>query len=270
MQIFAAFPLPPHERILKDSIMSAVHPRSAESEKPKGQAQGRILPVYTVLSAALALVTIAMWLFYAGTDIEQGNVQRIFYLHMASFFSAFLAFSATVVGGVQYLRTRDPKWDTLALASVEVGVMFAFINLASGAIWARPIWNTWWTWDPRLTSAAVMVLTYLAYLMLRRGIENPEARRRFASVYGILAITTVIFTLIVIRIRPDTIHPAVIGPSAANADGEFEVTSGIGATLGATLFVWTVFVTPTLINWRIRLENAAQRIEKMKTVYMEN
>jgi heme exporter protein C len=250
--------------------MSAVHSLPTEGEKPKNDSRSRILPIYTALTAALASVTILMWLFYAGTDVAQGNIQRIFYLHMASFFCAFLAFSATVVGGVQYLRTRDPKWDTLALAGVEVGVIFAFINLASGSIWARPIWNTWWTWDPRLTSAAVMVLTYIAYLMLRRGIENPETRRRFASVYGILAITTVIFTLIVIRIRPDTIHPAVIGPSAANADGEFEVTAGIGATLGATLFVWTVFVTPTLINWRIRLENAAQHIEQLKTRYMED
>lgn len=250
--------------------MSAVHPLPAEGEKLKSASRGRILPVYTAVTIVLALVTILMWLFYAGTDVQQGNVQRIFYLHMASFFSAFLAFSAAVVGGVQYLRTRAPKWDTLALASVEVGVVFAFINLATGSIWARPIWNTWWTWDPRLTSAAVMLLTYVAYLMLRRGIENIETRRRFASVYGILAITTVIFTLIVIRIRPDTIHPAVIGPSAANASGTFEVTAGIGATLATTLLVWTVFVTPTLINWRIRLENAAERIEQLKTHYMGN
>ncbi|MCS6836182.1 MAG: cytochrome c biogenesis protein CcsA [Anaerolineae bacterium] len=249
--------------------MSAVHPLPAESDKLKNDSRSRILPIYTVVTVVLALVTIIMWLFYAGTDVQQGNIQRIFYLHMSSFFCAFLAFGATVLGGVQYLRTRDPKWDTLALAGVEVGVIFAFINLATGSIWARPIWNTWWTWDPRLTSAAVMVLTYIAYLMLRRGIENVETRRRFASIYGILAITTVIFTLIVIRIRPDTIHPAVIGPSAANASGEFEVTAGIGATLGATLFVWTVFVTPTLINWRIRLENATQRLEQLKAQYME-
>ncbi|MBC7869336.1 MAG: cytochrome c biogenesis protein CcsA, partial [Chitinophagaceae bacterium] len=136
-----------------------------------------LLTIVTILAVAFGLV---MALFYAGTDIDQGNIQRIFYIHMPSFFGAFSAFTAAVVGGVMYLRTRKVKWDTLALAGVEVGLALALVNLFTGAIWARPIWNTWWTWDARLTSAAVMALTYAAYLMLRNGIENGETRRRFA------------------------------------------------------------------------------------------
>ncbi len=223
----------------------------------------RILTLVTVLGVLAGLY---MGLGYAGTDITQGNVQRIFYIHMPSFFGAFIALSVTVIGGVQYLRTRRARWDALALAGAEVGLALTLINLITGAIWARPIWNTWWTWDPRLTSSAIMTLTYAAYLMLRSGIENPEQRRRFASVYGIVAIVTVIMTLVIIRIRPDTIHPAVIGPSAQNAQGTFELeaTAGVGAALGINLLVWGLLVPVTLMWHRYRLQTEHDRVEALK------
>ena len=238
---------------------------STESATSKRTLILRILTIVTGLSMVGGLY---MALFYAGTDVTQGHVQRIFYIHVAAFSGAFVAFVATVVGGVAYLRTRNPKWDTLALAGVEVGFALSLINLITGMVWARPIWNTWWTWDPRLTSAAIMVLTYAAYLMLRNGIENPETRRRFASVYGVLAITTVIATLIIIRIRPDTIHPAVIGPSPQNAEGVFEMTSSMRATLGINSFIWSILVPATLIWHRIRLQNLHDRAQAMKAHLM--
>ncbi|MBZ0302038.1 MAG: cytochrome c biogenesis protein CcsA [Anaerolineae bacterium] len=225
-----------------------------------------LLRILTIATLIAILIGLYMGLGYAGTDVEQGDVQRIFYIHMPVFFGAFIAFGATVVGGIQYLRTRKPKWDTLALAGAEVGLALGLLNVVTGAIWARPIWNTWWTWDPRLTSAAIMCLTYAAYLMLRNGIENPEQRRRFAAVYGILAIVTVIMTLVVIRIRPDTIHPAVIGPSAQNAQGTFELeaTRGVGAALGMNFPVWALLVPITLMWHRIRLQNRVDQVEAMK------
>jgi heme exporter protein C len=135
-------------------------------------------------------------------------------------------------------------------------------------IWARPIWNTWWTWDPRLTSEAIMVLTYAAYVMLRQGIENPEQRRRFAAVYGILAFITVIIVLVITRIRPDTIHPVVIGPSVQTdaAQGAFEVagSSGVRMALLVNMPVWALLVPVTLMWYRIRLENFAERIQALK------
>jgi heme exporter protein C len=223
----------------------------------------RILTLVTVLGVLAGLY---MALGYAGTDIGQGNVQRIFYIHMPAFFGAFVALSVTVVGGIQYLRTRNPRWDALALAGAEVGLALTLINLITGSIWARPIWNTWWTWDPRLTSSAIMTLTYAAYLMLRSGIENPEQRRRFASVYGIVAIVTVIMTLVIIRIRPDTIHPAVIGPSAQNAQGtlELEATAGVGAALGVNFIVWGLLLPVTLLWHRYRLQAEHDRVEALK------
>lgn len=222
----------------------------------------RILTIVMILGF---LATLYLGLFAAGTDIEQGDVQRIFYIHMPSFFGAFTAFGATVVGGILYLRTQNVRWDAMAVAGVEVGFALSLINLVTGSIWARPIWNTWWTWDPRLTSAAIMVLTYAAYMMLRQGIENPDTRRRFASVYGIVAFTTVILTLVIIRIRPDTIHPAVVGASPQNAQGTFEATAGVVAALIPALLFYSTLVPIVLMWWRIRLENTLDALEWKKT-----
>jgi heme exporter protein C len=227
------------------------------------------LKALTVVTALAVAAGLYMALGYAGQDTMQGDVQRIFYIHVAAFFGAFVAFLGTLVGGIAYLRTRAQKWDTLALAGVEVGLALSVINLVTGMVWARPIWNTWWTWDPRLTSAAIMVLTYAAYMMLRNGIENPEQRKRFASVYGILAFSTVIITLVIIRIRPDTIHPAVIGASPQNAEGGFEMTSSMRAAFGFNILVWGLLVPVTLVWWRVWVENFAQGIQALKARLME-
>lgn len=222
------------------------------------------LQVLTALTLLGLAITLYLGLVTVGTDVEQGDVQRLFYVHMPVFFGAFVAFGVTVVGGILYLVKRHPKWDRLALAGVEVGLALATINLLTGIAWMRPIWNSWWLWDPRLTSAAIMVLTYAAYLMLRAGIENVDTRRRFASVYGILAITTVILTLVIIRIRPDTIHPAVIGPSPQNAQGTFDATGGVIMALIPSLIFYSTLVPITLIWFRIRLENMADAVAQRK------
>ncbi|HEX2907075.1 MAG TPA: cytochrome c biogenesis protein CcsA [Phototrophicaceae bacterium] len=230
--------------------------------------RSRLLMALTILTIGGVVAGLYMALVYARTDIDQGDIQRIFYIHMPAFIGAFVALLGTVIGGVMYLRTRQTKWDTFALAGVEVGMALGLINLVTGMIWARPIWNTWWTWDPRLTSEAIMVLTYAAYVMLRQGIENPEQRRRFAAVYGILAFITVIIVLVITRIRPDTIHPVVIGPSVQTdaAQGAFEVagSSGVRMALMVNMPVWALLVPVTLMWYRIRLENFAERIQALK------
>jgi heme exporter protein C len=236
----------------------------SDISQTRAESRPRFLTILTVVTVAAVAFGLFLALFWVGTDIDQGQVQRIFYIHLSSFAAAFIAFSGTVIGGILYLRTRSVKWDTLALAGVEVGLALALINLATGMVWARPIWNTWWTWDPRLTSEAIMILTYAAYLMLRNGIENPDQRRRMASVYGILAMTTVIITLMITRLRPDTIHPVVIGPSPQNAEGGFEMTQRITTTIGINSAIWSILVPWTLIWYRVRLQNLAERVNVLK------
>ena len=226
--------------------------------------QPLLLRALTVLSVLGFAGTLFLGLFVAGTDIQQGEIQRIFYIHMPSFFGAFTAFGATLVGGVIYLGRNSEKWDKIALAGVEVGLAFALINLLTGSIWARPIWNTWWTWDPRLTSAAVMCLTYAAYLMLRAGIEDESRKRGFMSVYGIFAFVSVLITLFIIRIVPETIHPVIVGASPQNAQGSFEATSGVVIALLPSLLLWLTLMPITLMWHRYRLERRLEALNRLK------
>ncbi|MFN8527746.1 MAG: cytochrome c biogenesis protein CcsA [Anaerolineae bacterium] len=251
-------------------IQTPVHvPTAAPS-----RTSSTVLMILTVLTVIGILVALYLGMFAAGTDIQQGPVQRLFYIHVPAFSGAFIAFAATVVGGIGYLRTRKAKWDTLALSGVEIGLVLATINLVTGSVWARPIWNTWWNWDPRLTSDAIMILTYAAYLMMRSGLENMEQRRRFASVYGILAYSTVLITFLITRIRPDTIHPVVIGPvltvASTMSQGGFQLNATPGVTTAVAFgsAVWSILVPWTLVWYRIRLENVAERVHalRLKTI----
>jgi heme exporter protein C len=123
---------------------------------------------------------------YAPREVVQGNVQRIMYLHVPSVLTAYLAFALVLVGSIVYLATRRAGWDRLAASAAELGVLFTGITIVSGSIWGRPTWGTWWTWDARLTSTAVLFIVYVGYLLLRAMIEDPDARARAAAVVGIV------------------------------------------------------------------------------------
>ncbi|HKW95517.1 MAG TPA: heme ABC transporter permease CcmC [Methylomirabilota bacterium] len=123
---------------------------------------------------------------YAPSEAVQGNVQRIMYLHVPSVLTAYLAFVLVLLGSIGYLATRHPRWDRLAASAGEIGVLFTGLTIVSGSIWGKPTWGTWWTWDARLTSTAVLFLVYVGYLLLRNLIDDPDARGRYAAVVGIV------------------------------------------------------------------------------------
>ncbi|MCI0548259.1 MAG: heme ABC transporter permease CcmC [Candidatus Rokubacteria bacterium] len=123
---------------------------------------------------------------YAPREVVQGNVQRIMYLHVPAILTAYLAFAIVLVTSIAYLGTRRPGWDRVAAAAAELGVLFTGVTIASGSIWGKPTWGTWWTWDARLTSTAVLFLVYVGYLLLRGMVEEPERRARYAAVVGIV------------------------------------------------------------------------------------
>lgn len=212
-----------------------------------------ILKFLTILAGAGIAGGLYFALGYAGTDSIQGDVQRLFYLHLPSFTGAAVAFGVTFISGLIYLFRRHDRWERLAHASAEVGLVLAVINVALGSIWARPVWNTWWTGDPRMTSAAVMVLVCVAYLLLRNGIENPDRRRWFSAGMAVLLMAVMLFSVLVVRTRSDTIHPVVIGPSPQNNSGGVQMAPTMATALGVNLVVWAGLVAPVLIWWRVRL-----------------
>ena len=123
----------------------------------------------------------------ATREATQGNVQRIMDRHVPSVWVAYLAFGVVLVASVVYLVRRAEAADRLAHASAEVGVLFTGITIATGSIWGKPTWGTWWTWDARLTTVSILFVMYLGYLLLRGMIEDRERRARFAAVLGIVA-----------------------------------------------------------------------------------
>ena len=152
----------------------------------------------------------------APREETQGNVQRIMYLHVPSVWVAYLAFAVVLVCSIVYLVRRAEGADQLAHASAEVGVLFTGITIATGSIWGRPTWGTWWTWDARLTTVSILFVMYLGYLLLRGMIEDRERGARFAAVLGIVAafnIPLVHFSVIWWR----TLHqpPSLMKPGGA-------------------------------------------------------
>lgn len=144
----------------------------------------RALGWLAALGLALGLV---MAFGVAPREVTQGNVQRIMYVHVPSVWVAYLAFAVVFVASIGYLWKRAGAADRVAHASAEVGVIFTGVTIATGSIWGKPTWGTWWTWDARLTSVAVLFVLYLGYLLLRKMIEDRERGARFAAVVGIIA-----------------------------------------------------------------------------------
>ncbi len=148
-----------------------------------------------------------MALLYAPREAIMGDVQRIFYGHVASAWVGFLAFGVACGAGIAYLARGAPRWDALALSSVEVGLAFMAMAVVTGSLWARPVWGVFWTWEPRLTITALQLLVYVAYLMLRASLDGAERRARYAAVYSIVAFATVPLSWFAIRwwrsIHPD-------------------------------------------------------------------
>jgi len=123
----------------------------------------------------------------APREVTQGNVQRIMYVHVPSVLVAYLAYTVVFVASIAYLARRVEAADRVAHASAEIGVLFNGITIATGSIWGKPTWGTWWTWDARLTSVAILFVMYLGYLLLRGMIEDRERGARYAAVLGIVA-----------------------------------------------------------------------------------
>jgi heme exporter protein C len=140
--------------------------------------------VAVVVSAILSLVV-------APPDAVQGEVQRLMYVHVPAAWLAYLSFLVVFVSSVAYLRTRRIRWDRIAAASAEIGVLFTALTIVLGALWGKPVWGTWWTWDPRLTTTAMLLLIYLGYLAIRRVADNPVRRARWSAVIGIVGFVDV-------------------------------------------------------------------------------
>lgn len=221
-------------------------------------------------AAAAVVISLLTIFFFAPTEASMGNVQRIFYFHVGSAWVGAVAFFVALISGVSYLRKPDRKWDTVAVASVEIGLVFLTMATVAGSVWGRPAWNTWWLWSPRLTLITIAWLTYAAYFMLRGAVEDEEKRGRFAAVYVIVAFVTIIAAYLSIRILRD-IHPVVVGSATESAQGAAEGLqefNGVDSrdmiiTLNVSVVAFSMLYAAWLAN-RIRLQKLMDEANVLK------
>ncbi len=205
------------------------------------------------LAALGLLVGLAMGFGYAPKDAVQGNVQRIMYLHFPSILTAYTGFGIVLVASLGYLFTRRMEWDRVAHAAGEIGVLFTGLILVSGSIWGKPTWGTWWTWDARLTSTAILFLIFVGYLLLRGMVEDRERGARYAAVVGILgALNIIIVHYSVLWWR--TLHqpPTLLGPGRAPIAPPFR--AALAVNLIAFLFLFAYFLAKRLHLRRLEEE----------------
>ena len=207
----------------------------------------------------MMLANLYLIFMVAPTDSVLGHVQRVFYFHVPIAIMSFVAFLVVFIGSLGYLVRRTPSWDSVAHASAEVGVVLVTLALLTGIIWARPVWNTWWTWEPRLTTTLILWLIYVAYLMVRSYAPTQSKGAIYAAVVGIIGFVDVpIVYYSVVWWR--SIHPSpVVGPFA-----QADALEGSMSLILLFSFITFLFLFAYMVLERIELRRAEEALGQIR------
>jgi heme exporter protein C len=177
----------------------------------------RWLAPFGVLAALFFAATQALGYLGSAPDRDMGHLQKIMYVHVPAAWMAFVAFTLVFGASVLYLWKRQERYDLAAASAAEVGTLLTGLTLALGSIWGRPTWGVWWTWDPRLTTTAILFLIYVSYLSLRSFTDDEEQRARWSAAVGILGFLNVPIVYMSVRWWR-TIHQVQSTPSTVDAE----------------------------------------------------
>jgi heme exporter protein C len=211
----------------------------------------------TILGALLLVgMILALYMAFLGAPRERtmGDLQRIFYFHVPAGMMGLLAFGVNFFASIMYLVRKDRKWDNLALSACEVGLMLFTIVLITGPIWAKPAWFVWWTWSPRLTSSLVLWMLYIAYMLVRNYMPDPERKATMSAVFGIVAFVDAPIVWFSIRWWRD-MHPSAMIESGGLAP---EMRPAF-FTCVAVFLLLLIY----LIRRRYFLESARREVEEL-------
>ncbi len=205
--------------------------------------------------SAFILMLLSTWaaFIYAPTELKMGDIQRIFYFHMGSVWVATISFTMVFISSIAYLINRKREWDIRAYASAEIGVVFITITIVTGSIWAKPVWGTWWTWDPQLTTTFILWILYCVYLLIRANSGYDEKKARYSAVFAIIAYIDLPLVYISARVMRG-ISPVVFGPGGGGIEPEMMHTLLLALLAFTLLFI-------VLIAERIRIEKARYKID---------
>jgi heme exporter protein C len=219
--------------------------------------------VLGVLAVAALTGSAIMSLAVAPPDANQGNIQRLMYVHVPAAWLAYLSFTVVFVASIAYLKTKRTRWDRLAAASAEIGVLFTALAIVLGSLWGKPVWGTYWTWDPRLTTTAVLLLIYNGYLAVRRLPDSPGRRARWSAVVGIVGFLDVpIVHLSVVWWRGLHQGPTVrlLGPTTIAPIMLSALLTGVAAFTIVYLYLMTVRLRVGRLEERAMAEALSPRI----------
>ena len=219
-----------------------------------------------ILIIPIMLIALYLTFVWSPEEAVMGVVQKIFYFHVASAWTAFLAFFIVFVFSIAFLITRKRDFDIVAGVSAEIGVVFTAIVLTTGPIWARSAWNTWWSWEPRLTTTLILFFIYLAYMMIRQMEVVWEKKARLASVFGIIGFMDVPIVYMSIRWWRSKMHPVVFGEGVGQSGGGIEPE--MMTTLMFTLVTLTLLYV-VLLQKGIYLEKAKIALSQCKEQLQE-
>jgi heme exporter protein C len=207
---------------------------------------------FPILVLIFMIAALAGTLLFAPTERTMGDVQRIFYFHLASAAGAFICFTCVLIASLGFILRRVTVWDNLAASAAEVGLLFATFVLITGPLWARPVWGQWWVWDPRLTTTLILWFLYAGYLLLRQAIPGYRGAMA-AAAFAILAyvdVPVIYFSVVWWR----GIHPQVLGGGGLDPDMVPPLLISVAAFV---LLSWA------LIRERFYLANAADCVDRI-------
>ncbi len=219
------------------------------------------IPTLFALFGLLMLVNLTLIFFYAPIEATMGIVQKIFYFHVPLAWGGLLSFFGVFVCSIAFLMTHNRRWDRIALACAEVGVLFTTLVLISGSAWGKVAWGAWWIWDVRLTSTLILWFIYLGYLLIRGMATLEEQVSKFAAVIGIIGFVDV--PLIYFSVEKwRSLHPprmVFIAKQGQNV--------GLAPEMFYTLMVSVLafsILTFILIHLRARMHRLVDEVESLK------
>ena len=227
---------------------------------------GRIRSRHVLHSATLVAVAFAVWMMFrwVPSDVSQGAVQRILYIHVPFAWVSMVAIVLVAFDSLMYLKTRNPSWDRRAAAVAEVGLVFGAVMLITGIIWARPVWLVWWTGEAKLTTALILFFIYVAYLMFRAYFPPGDQRRRIAAIIAVLGAIDAPIIYFASVLFQESHPPAVLGPIA---DEESAVAAQIGLTLLVSAVAFTMLFISIVVE-RMGVAKLEQDADDLRELHM--
>jgi heme exporter protein C len=221
------------------------------------------LRILAFAAAATLLGGFALAFFYAPKDVDQGFIQKIFYLHVPLAIVALAGFVVAAVHAIRHLRSGDPVHDARAYVSIHLSVIFGVAVLLTGAIWARASWGKWWVWEePTLVSFLIVFLLYCTYYPLRYAIEDRDRQARYASVFAIAAGVFVPLNFMAVRLAEPLVHPRVFATAEGGMPAKMWLAFGV--CLAGAALLWAA-----LVRFELLAKRASASLSRLRRALAE-